>query len=69
MYMETLLMGSIIGFVCSVGFLALGYTLGTHSLKEEELDENKKKKNDIINELIERLSDMKEETDDSTEND
>lgn len=67
--LDSVMIGAIIGFICSVGFLALGYTLGTHSLKEEELDENKKKKNDIINELVERLSDMKEETDDSTESD
>lgn len=68
MYMETMTMGMIIGFICSVGFLALGYTLGTHSLKEDE-SENVKNKNEIIDELMRQLAEMKEARNDSTEAD
>ena len=65
---EALLIGSTVGFLCSEGFLALGYTLGTHSQKEDE-SENVKNTNEIIDKLMRQLKEMKEAQDDSTEKD
>jgi hypothetical protein len=59
--MEAMFIGMTVGFVASVGFLALGYTLGTHSLVETNEEENLKNKNKLIDEVVVSLERMKDE--------
>ena len=57
--MGMLLIGIIIEFITSIGFVAFGYTLGSYFPNKSEL-ENVKNKGEIIDELIRVLQRMKE---------
>lgn len=65
--MEALLIGVTVGFVCSVGFLGLGYTLGVHTHSTEGEEKAAEYKNKVIDKLIDELRGMKDMTDQKQE--
>ena len=56
--MEAILIGMVVGFICSVGFLALGYTLGSNS-QSQDVEKNIKNRNELIDEIIDWLRELK----------
>ena len=65
--LDSLLIGSTVGFVCSVGFLGLGYTLGVHTRSTEGEEKAAEYKNKVIDKLISELRGMKDMTDQKQE--
>ena len=58
--MEALWIGTTVGFICSVGFLALGYTLGTHTVSNDTENKASEYKDKVIDKLIAELRGMKD---------
>ena len=65
--MEALWIGTTVGFFCSVGFLALGYTLGTHTVSSDTENKASEYKDKVIDKLIAELRGMKDSIKDSEE--
>ena len=59
--MGNILIGASVGFICSVGFLVLGYMIGVHTLAVDDTEEQDNFKNKVIDELVQKLEQMKEE--------
>ena len=58
--MEALWIGTTVGFICSVGFLALGYTLGTRTIPNDTENKASEYKDKVIDKLIAELRGMKD---------
>ena len=65
--MEALLIGITVGFICSVGFLALGYMLGTRTGSNDTENKVSEYKDKVIDKLIAELRGMKDSIEDSKE--
>lgn len=60
MSLDSLTIGTTVGFICSVGFLALGYTLGTHTVSSDTDNKASEYKDKVIDKLIAELRGMKD---------
>ena len=67
MSLDSLTIGTVVGFMCSVGFLALGYTLGTHTVLSDTDNKASEYKDKVIDKLIAELKGMKDSIEDSEE--
>ena len=60
MSLDSMTIGTVVGFMCSVGFLALGYTLGTHTVSSDTENKASEYKYKVIDKLIAELRGMKD---------
>ena len=65
--MEALWIGCTVGFICSVGFLALGYTLGTHTVSSDTDNKASEYKDKVIDKLIAELRGIKDSIEEKEE--
>ncbi|MBP5565381.1 MAG: hypothetical protein J6X45_06650 [Lachnospiraceae bacterium] len=65
MSIDSMTIGAVVGFMCSVGFLALGYTLGTHTVSSDTDNKASEYKDKVIDKLIAELKGMKDSIEDS----
>lgn len=65
MSLDSLTIGITVGFICSVGFLALGYTMGTRTVSNDTENKASEYKDKVIDKLIAELKGMKDSIEDS----